>query len=99
MAEIDECIARGVALLDARRPGWYRDVDIDILDMCAPDVCILGQLYGSYSDGKWLLGLEFRSGGRYGFDVYEDDDGDWSFEDLDNRWAIIIRARLEADCD
>lgn len=40
-------IARGMAWLDAERPGWRERLDRTRLDMSNPDRCPLGQEFGS----------------------------------------------------
>lgn len=44
-------VAAGIALLDARRPGWEQQIDLGRLNIGSPKLCVLGQLYGLYSDG------------------------------------------------
>jgi hypothetical protein len=69
-------VARGVALLDEKRPGWRTQVNPDTLDMASDFNCVLGQLYGRYSDG-WRP-LDLTSGvqaTRYGFDAVPDGAG------------------------
>lgn len=63
---------RGVQLLDIVRPGWWQEIDTLILDIVHPWRCILGQLYGSYIQGKRALGFYggphgYVSGSAYGF--------------------------------
>lgn len=41
--------------LDACRPTWYRDVDVDLLRMNHARRCVLGQLYGDYDTGRRKL--------------------------------------------
>lgn len=56
-AAMREAVARGVALLDDRRPGWAFDMSVEKLDMADSEWCVLGQLYGSYHSGLERLGL------------------------------------------
>lgn len=37
-------VARGVALLDAKVPGWWKEIDIKELDLSANSACVVGQL-------------------------------------------------------
>ena len=48
---LEESVARGVALLDAHRPGWREEIQRVRLDMAKGYHCILGQLYGDYAHG------------------------------------------------
>jgi hypothetical protein len=52
---IESRVALGAALLDERRPGWFREVDRDSLEMGSCRRCVLGQLYGLYSAGRDAL--------------------------------------------
>jgi hypothetical protein len=63
-------VARGVALLDEKRPGWSREVNPDTLDMRSNTLCVLGQLFDHYGEGLRVLSLGTRiEATRYGFDV------------------------------
>jgi hypothetical protein len=46
MSEITERVERGAALLDEKRPGWWRDIDLDMLDVRSRCGCVIGQLGG-----------------------------------------------------
>ena len=51
MNRFSEPVARGAALLDTVRPGWFREVAVDRLTLDSCSRCFLGQLYGDYADG------------------------------------------------
>lgn len=36
-------------LLDVARPGWFRELDLDDLNMDSMDDCVLGQLYADFA--------------------------------------------------
>jgi len=57
----------GALLLDEERPGWENEIDVDQLDMGHGGHCILGQLYGGYSDGLIRLGILFTEASGLGF--------------------------------
>ena len=75
----EEQVARGIALLDQKVPGWRDWIDLDRLDMrsvlyepgegCG---CILAQLYGDYDDGLYALELDDTPVEPYGFDTSGD---------------------------
>jgi hypothetical protein len=44
VSTVAERVAKGAALLDEREPGWWRDIDVDRLDLSSPCRCVLGQL-------------------------------------------------------
>jgi hypothetical protein len=48
-------VARGIALLDKRTPGWRERLDPDRLAIASCEDCVLGQLYGDYFDGREAL--------------------------------------------
>lgn len=37
--------------LDDIKPDWYKDIDLDTIDMGDCNECLLGQLFGGYTDG------------------------------------------------
>ena len=68
-------VARGIALLDQKIPGWRQHVDVDRLDMEMAERrenacgCILAQLYGEYIAGLEAIGLDDEEDSPYGFDA------------------------------
>lgn len=81
-----ERVAKGVERLDKRGPlYWRRRVDPDTLDLRSPFCCVLGQVYGSYTEG--LDALELGSSVDYGFNSYG---YDWS--ELTNEWKRVLTA-------
>jgi hypothetical protein len=61
-------IAAGMELLDCKAPGWREKIDVFKLDLNDGQMCVLGQVYGSYDDGLNELGLS-DCGAEYGFYV------------------------------
>lgn len=69
MTEIDYAarVAKGAALLDEKKPGWERQIDLDELDVQSSTSCVTAQL----SDARWYaagmeeLGLTGGNGGTY----------------------------------
>jgi len=55
--EVSEEVARGVALLDEKRPGWEHEIDLDKLDIKDPKCCVLGQVYGGFTVGYAEVGF------------------------------------------
>lgn len=65
-------VQRGAALLDKMLPGWWDGKDkptinLEILEMESPDMCVLGQCFGEYVYGCNRLGIpawssEFKKG-------------------------------------
>lgn len=98
-------ITRGVALLDARMPGWLDRIDIDRLDMSfgafsysRPDCgCVLAQVnamskagFGLYGAGLRALGLTGGEDMACGFALpFLASERDWPV--LTAEWAETIR--------
>jgi hypothetical protein len=62
-------VARGMALLDQRRPGWHRNINLDRLDIASYTNCALGQTYGSYGHGRERLGFYGNDSRDHGFQI------------------------------
>jgi hypothetical protein len=43
--DIDKAVARGVKLLDKKKPTWFKRIKLDRLAMPDAHACILGQVY------------------------------------------------------
>ena len=49
----EQAVEAGAAWLDLTYPGWYRSIDLGILDVGKCDVCVLGQVYtGCIPEGE-----------------------------------------------
>lgn len=86
MTEIDyeARVAKGIALLNMRVPGWVEKVDLELLDISSGTYCVTAQISGV---NNWLEGsdmLELTTGDTgtyvaYGFnaeDKYHNETGD-----------------------
>lgn len=82
-------IKRGLELLDTEARGWENEIDLTILDMGDSDVCILGQLYGTYRDGLEALTLSL-SPEEAGFERVA---GESTYTELTQTWTEIIRKK------
>ncbi len=99
MSSITERVERGAALLDEKRPGWWRDTDLATLDIRSPCGCILGQLgtqlgdegrlsrFATGLDAVCLDGPEARD---YGFD--------WGVEISDDAWEAEAERLVGGEC-
>ena len=67
MSDIEYRVAQGVALLDRVAPGWVDRINVDTLDVSHGGRCVLGQLYGLYTDGLGKLGLTTQQAADHGF--------------------------------
>lgn len=48
---LESYVSAGVVALDTITPGWVDKVNLEILDVASPFMCVLGQVYGSFSSG------------------------------------------------
>lgn len=63
-------VEKGIELLDGINPGWRNGVNLNLLDMGSCEFCILGQVYGGYTEGiAALLLLWAADDFLYGFDA------------------------------
>lgn len=92
MATVEERVAKGVALLDDKRPGWRSEINTDILVMSDSRDCLLGQLYGDYGSGLQALDLwveedanKYSFGTPYGFTT-----GGETWNELHAAWDIEL---------
>jgi hypothetical protein len=83
-------IERGMRLLDELEPGWRERVDLGRLDMSSCLTCILGQLYGDYTQGLSELGVWDAE--AYGFDTYgPDPTTSQRYQELTAAWQEALR--------
>lgn len=104
MKEVDYApmVAKGVALLDEKRPGWRALINKDILDIGDPSSCVSAQLSGrrDYHLGMTQLGLTLGNDGTYtahGFDAirwYDDHDLGDDYQDAQQTAAYALLTRL-----
>jgi hypothetical protein len=66
-----DAVARGVALLDEKVPGWRERIKLGELALQDCRRCVLGQVYGHFERGCLALDLDEDENpwlvGRYGF--------------------------------
>ncbi len=108
MTTIAYRVARGATLLDQERPGWYKEIDLDLLDMEGGDVCVLAQLFGegpgdheAYVRGAAALfgsevGHQHADSAAHGF-ITKADESYTVYGDLTEAWKRVIRATRNAD--
>lgn len=54
-------VVQAAKILDKKKPNWFRKVNLKRLDMLSPWNCILGQLYGDFTDGLFALGIDLTA--------------------------------------
>jgi hypothetical protein len=85
MTDYTTQVQSGIKLLDGyygSRSAWVNDIDLDTLDLGSCGVCVLGQLFGDYSEG--LDTLNIGGGYSYGFDT------SGSFRELTQAWKDAL---------
>jgi hypothetical protein len=99
-AAIRERVTRGAEMLDRLCCGWAGMIDLRIFDFSRCSRCVLGQIYGEYSDGLKSIGFDLKTNHKtetdadYGFDRYRIEDWD-VMNQLAAAWRDAIRERLE----
>lgn len=97
-------VERGAALLDEKRPGWWKNIDLGRLDISAGCDCVAGQLDG-FSEmmrGLGLLSLEAQV--AHGFEADDEagprtplsvvyDAAERDYRALTEAWRGLIRQR------
>lgn len=99
---IEERVAAGAEWLDANAPGWVERIDLLRLRLLSECGCVLGQMFGNFSDAPLGGGDEEARDDRahaLGFlsafnDTVEAEDADYAA--LDAEWRRLILARREA---
>jgi hypothetical protein len=102
MTDIKQAVQEGISVLDQHRPGWRDRIDLGTLDLENCYRCVLGQVEGSYVDGRKILAAldgasdhrhEWAIGHGFDRDVYpEDSRGD--YEDLTSEWMRALGTPL-----
>lgn len=101
MNDIATRVAKGVAMLDERRPGWEGQIDLITLDIMSTDTCVLGQVYGGFHTG--IRDLNFDGVWEMGFDCDVHSsmrDQHLEFYELTQEWTrviTILRSKQQAE--
>lgn len=86
-------VEKGIKLLDEKVPGWRERIDPDSLDMSDCFQCILGQLFGSFSDGSKKLGFVWLGNTEdFGFEVKQRF-APLPYDELTNLWKKELEKR------
>ena len=102
-----ERVRAGAQLLDAKTPTWFEHVDVDTLATRHMFLCVLGQTYGFYTNGRTELfgnlsyNMKEELCADHGFTTpgFDDPDPDAlhvTFAELDRAWASEIIERRNA---
>lgn len=67
--ELQPLVAHGASYLDDVVPDWFTRINPDELNMDSCYTCLLGQLYGEFTEGRAELAIPNGDGYKYGFDL------------------------------
>lgn len=81
----------GIALLNSLNPGWVKKIKMRDLDLGNGQTCVLGELYGSFDNGKSQLGLSNELTTALGFFVPDEENSNDEYDTLTDVWAKKIR--------
>lgn len=95
-ATITERVAAGAALLDEKRPGWWRRIDLNTLVLSSPCNCILGQEFDEFWLGLDGLELDRDRAAELGFDAAGPCDTRSEYASLESAWTDLIEERRAA---
>jgi len=89
--------ALGARWLDEHKPGWYRQIDLRILDIGDDSSCVLAQLIFGCCFGcrVFQLGLNKESAVALGFVIFDVGDMHEAYAVLTAAWVAEITARRE----
>lgn len=77
-------VAAGIKKLDADKPGWRDLIDVQTLDLESCSVCVLGQVFGDYHDGRAQLDISSAVAYQMGFNT------EGSFRELTEAWKEAL---------
>jgi hypothetical protein len=83
-------VAAGIKFLDSKvasgkiSADWREKIDLGTLSLESCDVCVLGQLFGAYEDGKYTLDIDNYDAKAFGFNT------DYSFAELTAAWKDAL---------
>lgn len=97
MTSMAKKVKAGAELLDERRPGWAKEINLATLNLEECDECIQGQLYGEFQNAAALQQLGVADI-AHGFTLpFCTSDWDWLF--LTELWKQEIIKRTGETTD
>lgn len=92
-----ERAAAGAAHFDKVRPGWFKAVDLDVLDMSAGNTCVSGQVFG-LELFRWIdrRKVDIRHGLVLALGENDSDYDHNGYGPLTEAWRELIEERLQA---
>lgn len=103
MASAKQRVQKGARMLDKYRPGWAIEINISDFNITSPTECIIGQLFGDFSNGVHALralgaSVDIR---KLGFMIQTSSiwngfcDIDTDYINLQKEWVAEINARAQ----
>ena len=91
-------VKKGASLLDAKKPKWYKKINVKKLNLSSLTNCVLGQLYGGYIFGLTKLKFPFwgNKEKKFGFVVPGTKAHNKKSKKLKASWKKQIRKRKAA---
>jgi len=89
-----QAAAKGAAVMDQRKPGWRKRINLEAFSVASVRACVLGQNYGSYGAGMEALGIGRTGAAELGF-IWPcgQVDNDELIRALDEAWRSQIGKR------
>lgn len=103
MLNVYQRVQNGIKWLNENKPGWDNKIDLDNLDLCCGERCIIGQLYGEFCHNcpSELKLDNYKLSDEYGFsnlgNTYY---GDLLDNELTKEWnkqILLIRSGCEVE--
>jgi hypothetical protein len=89
-------VAKGAAILDKCRPGWWMKIDTNRLNILTYQSCVIGQLYGFGGFDRGITELKETAGGLNFFFSFRHGFYGWipsEYNQLTSEWKRVIEAR------
>lgn len=95
-----ERVAFGAREMDRIERGWYRQIDLNCLNMAHVGFCIAGQLFGDFEYCEDELGWSDEATVARGLDLHFGGDSlNGTYGELDQLWKNEITNRFNAEKD
>ena len=94
---VKQRIGAGIRLLDDfGPPNWRAKIKLNKLDVMSGGNCVLGQIYGDYHKGCYMLGIDpSREAARRGFNAPDTPLQGMEFAALTRGWKLALERQLD----
>lgn len=96
LLNISKYVSRGIKYLNKKHPKWLKQIDQADLDLSKGDVCVIGQLEGTYYHSKTANSLSQKKQVKHGFDIpdkfnnADSTNSSWLYSILTEEWLHQI---------